>query len=913
MELLTSRLLTAISVPAMNKWTKVAPCVRHIAVLQNFCGLVPEACQRLFPPPEEDSGPEDEGQAVGAPLDESKAWRKLARLRVRKACHFLSDKQSSWVTALWCVLTEPIMSVHFALFKHATWLSERVEEHEAEGDGEELAPGEEEELRAKFMACFCKASLSPALKALESISMLVHDPTKSGWDPVVLCFGPVLSWRQERLKITRRTLCIIIGQCWRKLVYPFQQYPWALAPLVDSEASADEKQVCGQALYSCKECQLDAFARQLRDTVPEDAILEPDTLDFLEAVLQRVVPTSTFVERVFARLSQWATVKKGQKPKLSSICAKHICCRFQQCTDLWRKRVLKRQKRGKQNIKRPLWALSRTKGRGANGWHMFCSEYMQKNPGGSWPERLNAAKEAWRFSTEAEKATYMHLAQAKNTAASLAARQAAADMEACETLPLGSPHNVGTPEGFPLARHVVANRQHQVSALSKEFTDGFNNLEPENENAFVGAPGEPYPLMPMCPKDGCMHSLPDAGLAVVQSLHDRFWFIVRHHAPRPTAVAQEVLVLSLRSEAANMSKDVAVMFHTRKAPWEAAVLVLHRVSIPELAAQGVAFSLAFSASAEEDLASGRVPKIEMTSDRVLFVNLAKAASDWTFHFLEIGSVSVLSRFDIVAVTPFDESSFAVKAKGAEEAANALQALNILLGKNSNKRPAGSRPEQGRDLKQKRPKKMSAERVLGLDLGSEHGSNNSQESDGDEAVVEVAGMDLNHLPRPEMADHFDPASFSHDFSAGGVMSHALPPLRLGHCSADVGIKGIRQRRGAQWGPFSLGPIYTDGKKSGYGAICGLHSNADDAPNTYCRKALTVGELSDEDCRVRLKRWLLAGLHDDDWPEGQGRSMHLSLGGLRLVDFSLGDSETVLDQRVANGSLKNSCQLSSCWLC
>jgi len=145
--------------------------------------------------------------------------------------------------------------------------------------------------------------------------MLVHDPTKSGWDPVVLCFGPVLSWRQERLK--RRTLCIIIGQCWRKLVYPFQQYPWALAPLVDSEASADEKQVCGQALYSCKECQLDAFARQLRDTVPEDAILEPDTLDFLEAVLQRVVPTSTFVERVFARLSQWATVKKGQKPKLS--------------------------------------------------------------------------------------------------------------------------------------------------------------------------------------------------------------------------------------------------------------------------------------------------------------------------------------------------------------------------------------------------------------------------------------------------------------------------------------------------------------------------------------------------------------------------------------------------------------------
>ena len=57
------------------------------------------------------------------------------------------------------------------------------------------------------------------------------------------------------------------------------------------------------------------------------------------------------------------------------------------------------------------------------------------------------------------------------------------------------------------------------------------------------------------------------------------------------------------------------------------------------------------------------------------------------------------------------------------------------------------------------------------------------------------------------------------------------------------------------------LHTDGVKTGCGPICGLHSNADDAPNIYCRiKALTFGELSDEECRVRLKRWLLAGLHD-----------------------------------------------------
>jgi hypothetical protein len=91
-----------------------------------------------------------------------------------------------------------------------------------------------------------------------------------------------------------------------------------------------------------------------------------------------------------------------------------------------------------------------------------------------------------------------------------------------------------------------------------------------------------------------MHCLPDAGSAVVQS------FIVRHHAPKPDAVAKEVLLLSLLSESADVSKDVAVMFHTRKAPCEAALLILHRVSIGEIAAQGVAFSLAFSESAASD-------------------------------------------------------------------------------------------------------------------------------------------------------------------------------------------------------------------------------------------------------------------------------------------------------------------------
>ena len=92
-----------ILVPALNKWTKVAPCIRHVSLLQNFGGgLAPKAFKAGLQVPsaaEEDSpGEEDEGERVGAPLNESKVWKKLAKLRLAKAAFFLEDETSRWST-----------------------------------------------------------------------------------------------------------------------------------------------------------------------------------------------------------------------------------------------------------------------------------------------------------------------------------------------------------------------------------------------------------------------------------------------------------------------------------------------------------------------------------------------------------------------------------------------------------------------------------------------------------------------------------------------------------------------------------------------------------------------------------------------------------------------------------------------
>lgn len=89
-------------------------------------------------------------------------------------------------------------------------------------------------------------------------------------------------------------------------------------------------------------------------------------------------------------------------------------------------------------------------------------------------------------------------------------------------------------------------------------------------------------------------------------------------------------------------------------------------------------------------ASDKAPALNLTSDRVLFVNLAKLASDWTFRFLEVAGIVSLSLFDIQAVTAFEERSFEKQAKAAEETSRALQALSGLLGKTKNALPIRSR-------------------------------------------------------------------------------------------------------------------------------------------------------------------------------------------------------------------------------
>ena len=76
------------------------------------------------------------------------------------------------------------------------------------------------------------------------------------------------------------------------------------------------------------------------------------------------------------------------------------------------------------------------------------------------------------------------------------------------------------------------------------------------------------------------------------------------------------------------------------------------------------------------------------------------------------------------------------------------------------------------------------------------------------------------------------------------------------------------------------------------ICGQYC---DRGNTLsCKKAVSRGStLTDAVCILRLKRRLIAGCSDADWPIHRQRSHHVELGGKGLQDFAEGMSEAEMD--------------------
>ena len=246
--------MNQLTIPALNKWTTVSPSATIVSAMQHFCGIFPRVFEECFPlkPSGQCSSSEDEGGQVGQPIDQTRQWRRLARKRQRKAALYLRDEASAFRTLLWVVVTGPVVRIHFALFKHATWLSQR-----------KPADPSDEENDLSSAAAFIQGALSPATKCIRLLAEALGDPAHSLWLPLQGLYTPqppqqnVLSWPQEKLRITRRCVLTLTGQMWRKLVESWDRYPWKLTEFL--QGSAAERLEFAKKLFEMPDCCLDGF------------------------------------------------------------------------------------------------------------------------------------------------------------------------------------------------------------------------------------------------------------------------------------------------------------------------------------------------------------------------------------------------------------------------------------------------------------------------------------------------------------------------------------------------------------------------------------------------------------------------------------------------------------------------------
>lgn len=803
--------------------------------MQQFCDVLPQAFAASFPegPQAESSGSEDPGAELGAPADQTKVWRKLARKRQRKAAHFLEDKRSQWLTLLWATLTAPVMVVHYKLFKRGTWFTERPEPVE----------GEASVAAASFRDAGRQAAvdLSNFLSQTDTVQV-------PAWTPLVGAYGPVLSWPQDRLRATRRSILTLLGQLWRKLLEPWNRYPWRLVGLRDQ--TPEQQQEKARLFFAEKQCCLDCFSSKLRLAMPTPAeLLDPKCLEFLDAVFDRVVPTSTAIERAFARLSSWCD-KKGQKPHLFTLAAKHTTHQFKHLTELWRSKCRKNGTLPKKpsNLCRPDWAYGVRKGRSLNGVHVFAKE-KGLAPGAGLMRR-------WNLLSRQERKHFASLARARNAqtkALSVVEEERKSDIDSLR----GGFWNMSSPTGFPMLKERVQPHLQNMKAEVKSFVQQSGSLRPEEPEGFQGAPAMNSPLWSGCQPELCPHELPNDRQVYFDSFQVMFLEIIYRKAPKPSSLAEEPLVLEFSSVQADKTFYVAVAFNTRKKPIEAVLLDVFVVD--GLQPPGTLMVLACERQAAGQLA--------LLGHVEFGLRLAKLASDWKSSILTVGPVRQMHHFDIVASEPVDWEAMQEELAREKELKKTLAALKQMTKTNT---------------KQTVPHKRAPPTAKG-------------------GNAENKRSKISKQPASDHSDDFKFAGSSQSVSESDVESDTVPdPVAKAKGPASH-VPRHKQRRGRLWGTrpaFQIAPIHAGGSSeaTGWGAICGLHWDPD-RPGLQCKKAMSNSGLSDAECQLRLKRWLVAGIDSSHWGSNK-REAHVSLGGVQLAQFATGLDSASLDQTVGH---------------
>ena len=218
-----------ISEPAANKYTKVDPGMRALALATNFFGLLRRAFARQFG---DDGGSQSDisvDAAIGAPSDVTRHWRKVKHIKLNRSFSFLKHRASEYLPLIWVCVCSCIMVVHYKLFHHGTWYNHRT----TSGDA-----------RCNIFDFTSDMETNPVCEALATLASMLLDPEGAGRKHLKLLFlrfGSYSEWPQRVHEYLEGSLLIAFSVLLRNLHLDFQCYPWLLALAFDLRRSWIER------------------------------------------------------------------------------------------------------------------------------------------------------------------------------------------------------------------------------------------------------------------------------------------------------------------------------------------------------------------------------------------------------------------------------------------------------------------------------------------------------------------------------------------------------------------------------------------------------------------------------------------------------------------------------------------------
>jgi len=460
---------------------------------------------------------------ANAPLKKGQVGRFSKRTLL-----WYGNEESVRQMLIWACVGPVVMHAHYHFFKHTTFYS-HVKTARC----------------TIFDLCGEDDAKNIAAMVLTDLARLLFDPDGVGAQLAAPLLNylrvPSSFWPPDVLHSYQHSCLIAFTKLWRSLWYAWQVYPWKLVPAYNRELPMATRRACGEALFATaagQPCGLDPYlTKPLVSSLcaDVDGLFEEQLEDFLHALISRCVPTSTFVERIFAPLTR-ATRKPQTVENVYTLVGGHLRGAWMAQVHRWTELLDQPSTAQSSSLRRTPSAHTSSKGIKTCGWQMYVKAHP---PPPETPDKERAAHNRAKqreWTTLPQDAQEPHRQEAARARAAARARPSPLEedlrsLEAAE-VPAG-PWGLASMSGgmagkFPLGTHEVTKvlegrGSGAVRAISEAFCTKHDRVVRGADDWPEGAT-----FADPCHPGECTHVLSEPQRARFKEVSDGIRLALRH-------------------------------------------------------------------------------------------------------------------------------------------------------------------------------------------------------------------------------------------------------------------------------------------------------------------------------------------------------------------------------------------------